>query len=110
MWVDHRKVVWSVRLIGVREADEHGAVNGIITLKGLNIRLNGFSGVDGAVHLYVHERRIRRVELRHPNNVLRILSGGRGNIRVVRSNRHAWSLPLQVDLTAWVGQGDRAVL
>jgi len=110
MWVDHRQVERSVSLVGVGQSQEHSTVDSWVTLVGRDIRLDGHSSVDAVLGGDVQERRVSDIQLADPHGELRSASSGGGNVGVVWTDLLSWVLPLEVDLTSWVGERDGAVL
>jgi hypothetical protein len=63
-----------------------------------------------AVARHIREWRIGGVELRDPQDIIRRRGGSRCDVAVVRPDRHACAVPLQVDLASGVAEWDGLVL
>ena len=108
MRVKHGQIVWRNSKVGIRKRKEHGAIDGRIVIPSRRIRLEGVGRVIPCAH--VKERRVGDVELRHPSGKSRLSDRRRSHVAVVGSDQLSRTIPLQEDLTAWVREGDAAVL
>ena len=110
MWVNHAQVKCSKRQIRISQCNKHRTIDSRITLIGANIRLDGLSIPHITILTDVGQRRVRNVQLTNPENELWCVGRGGGDVAVVRPNWLSWVLPLEEDLTSWVGERDGAVL
>jgi len=104
--VDHGEVGWCHGQVHVSDGNEHGSVDGWVAGKSAHVWLDGHARVPG----HVREWRVGGIELRHPQDKRGGRGGGRGDVAVVWPNGLTWALPLEIDLTAWVAEGNRPVV
>ena len=107
MGVDHAQVEGSEVRVGISEGDEHGVVHDASTT---SVDLtSGLVGVTG-VGTGLGDGSVGHVELVDPCDVLRLTSGGGGNVAVVGPDGLARSVPDEADLLAGEGEGLGAVV
>lgn len=105
--VDHAQVERSEVGVGVGQGDEHGVVHDAGTT---SVDLtSGLVGVTG-VGTGLGDGSVGHVELVDPGDVLRLTSGGGGDVAVVGSDGLAGSVPDEADLLAGEGKRLRAVV
>lgn len=120
VWVHQAHVERSQVRVVIGNGDEYGAIDGWVTLIGLQVRLSSVATatalagavaaasaitVASAIAVRDAQRAVCHVKLRDPGNILRGLCLGGGDIAVVGTDFFARALPLQSHLATREREG-----